>query len=157
VRAVLDLYAHGPCLALFGAAGRRCQACGASGRLSCHETWQYADNIGVARLKGFWALCNACHTVCHLGAWGLGVMPMPPGFDPAAHWCKVNRLDRAAWDRHEAAAWATWKNRGQRSWRVDLGRWADLMLAERRRGRRLLPEDQWPRRLTEAPARKGGG
>jgi hypothetical protein len=78
------------------------------------------------------------------------------GFTLGPHWCKVNGLDLAAWERHEAAAWATLEKRNQRSWRVDLGRWADLVPAERRRGRRLLPKDQWPRRPTEAPARKKG-
>jgi len=142
---------------VYDAAGHRCQACGARGVLYCHEGWTYYDNIGVVRLRGLRALCAACHAVCHLGAWGMGVMRTPPGFEPGAHWCKVNGVDRAAWERHEAAAWATWERRGRRVWRVDLGRWADLVPAERRRGRWLLPEDEWSDRRTGAARKKGGG
>ena len=158
---------------VYDAAGRRCQACGARGRLHCHERWQYDDKAGVARLKGFRALCGACHAVCHPGAFfvrmlerggvysvsgrvGLQVWDPKTGFTLEAHWCKVNGLDRADWERHLKATGTTQEKRNQRSWRVDLGRWADLVPAERRRGRRLLPKNQWPRRPTKAPARKKG-
>ncbi|MFO8012094.1 MAG: hypothetical protein R6X20_02195, partial [Phycisphaerae bacterium] len=129
---------------VYRAAGKRCQACGAEGRLNCHETWEYDDDAGVVRLKGFRALCWNCHAVCHLGAWSVGVMKGPADFDPAAHWCRINGLDMAAWRRHEAAAWATWDKRSERQWSVDLGRWADLVPPERRRGHWLRPEDEWP-------------
>ena len=158
---------------VYDAADLRCQACGARGRLHCHERWQYNDKTGVARLKGFRALCSACHAVCHPGSFfarmlkrggvyavagGGGFRAMDPktGFALGPHWCKVNGLDLAAWERHEAEAWATWERRGQRSWRVDLGRWADLVPAERRRGRRLLPKDRWPRRRRDPGSERFG-
>ncbi len=148
---------------VYDAAGHRCQACGASGRLACHERWQYNDKTGVARLKGFRALCFDCHAVCHPGAFfrrmlerggvysdsghvGLQAMDPKTGFTPPAHWGKVNGLDLAAWERHLKATGTTQEKQNSRSWRVDLGRWADLVPVERRRGRWLLPKYRWSRR-----------
>lgn len=50
---------------------QRCAVCGVSRkgrRLDCHEVWEYDDEAGVQRLKGFVALCYLCHRAKH-GIW----------------------------------------------------------------------------------------
>ena len=98
--------------AAYRAAGECCEVCGARGRLSCHEKWKYVDNIGVARLVGFEALCDLCHGVRHLGAVNLGVMG--PAITPervAEHACRVNDRTPADWERHVAEIFRLWERR----------------------------------------------
>jgi len=132
---------------VIAAVGGRCAVCGSRGRLYCHEKWQYLDKSGVARLRGFEALCRLCHVVRH-GDAGLGCMltgdcaKSRTFKEMAAHFCRVNRCSRARWRRYAAAAIRLWGRRSGRAWRVDLSRWAALVPTERRRGRWLLPTER---------------
>lgn len=122
------------------AARGRCGVCGASARLHCHETWQYLDDIGVARLKGFESLCSLCHAVRHLAPERLGHEGEPIDIVPALeHFCRVNGCSPAFCDRYVTKAWWLWGCRNQRRWRVDLGCWARLVPSHMRRGRFLRP------------------
>ena len=134
---------------VYRAADHRCKACGKGGRLNCHEVWKYDDKRGVARLTGFRALCPTCHEVCHTGSvdWFYSASPRPLDFEAAEYWCKVNGRGLAAWARHYRAAYRKREKRNRRRWRVDLGRWADLVPAKRRHGRWLLPWTEWPETL----------
>ncbi len=60
----------------FASAGRRCEVCGSSSNLECHELWKYYEpilrypddvKIGVQHLQGLIALCTECHEAHHLG------------------------------------------------------------------------------------------
>ncbi len=129
------------------AAGGACVICGARGRLNLHEKWQYLDKQGVARLVGLQVLCDLCHAVRHAG---LAVEARMYGVQNAErlaqHFCRVNRCDQAAWERHRKAALRRWKKRNQRSWRVDLGRLKGLLPGGPKDdglGGRLLWRPEW--------------
>lgn len=52
--------------------GNRCEICGSSSDLECHEYWEYHEPIieghfGIQRLVRLMALCSDCHDVHHLG------------------------------------------------------------------------------------------
>ena len=157
-------------------AGERCAICGRRVRIQCHEKWQYFNRLGVARLVGLEALCTLCHGTVHA--------PSPPGWplvlalcNPVygrsrAFWlkrcCRINGCTPAEWKRHEARAERLSNLRDFRPWRVDLGRWADLVRAKRRKGRWLLPEgprlgiwalsdkDEWVTRGERRAMRRAG-
>jgi len=51
-------------------AGYKCEICGEKGRrwpVECHEIWYYDDHKHIQTLKGFIALCPACHLCKHPG------------------------------------------------------------------------------------------
>lgn len=51
----------------YNLANNKCEICGSSGILECHEIWQYDDVKHIQTLIRFIALCNRCHTVKHPG------------------------------------------------------------------------------------------
>jgi len=134
-------------------AGGRCAICGRRGRnvrIHCHEKWQYLDNLGVARLVGLQALCTLCHGTVH----SPDVQTVRPGkrFRGPAFWlkrcCRINGCTPAEWERHEEEARQLWEYRSALAWRVDLGPWAPMLPAKRRKARWLLPKGRrvewWP-------------
>lgn len=44
-----------------------CMICGAKGRLSAHEIWEYDEACHIQKLIGLIALCDDCHMVKHIG------------------------------------------------------------------------------------------
>ena len=63
-------------------------------RMNCHEVWRYDDKKHIQYLKGFQALCDACHSIKH---WGRTVALVHEGKLPETylaelteHFCKVN-------------------------------------------------------------------
>lgn len=107
--------------------GHKCGICGATGRLNCHEVWEYDDQKQVQILKGFVALCDLCHHAKHIGLAKIladeGKLSMD---DVAAHFCQVNRCDYPVFLCHERDAWATWERRSKQDWNVGLGEYAVL-------------------------------
>jgi len=108
--------------------GHRCGLCGASGRLNCHEVWEYDDKRHIQTLVGFIALCDLCHHIKHIGLARIladeGKLSMD---DVVAHFCKVNGCDYSDFLNHEAGAWRTWESRSKHNWEVFLGKYADLV------------------------------
>lgn len=112
---------------VYAACDHRCSICGAKGRLHCHEVWAYEDATRVQRLDGFLALCESCHHIKHLGLAGILASQGKLDYDRlVAHFLRVNHCDRAAFERHRAAAFAQWEERSHYEWTLDLG---DLLAA----------------------------
>jgi hypothetical protein len=102
-----------------------CGICGAHDtRLSCHEIWEYDDELHIQRLKGFIALCALCHHVKHIGYAGLlaseGKLDMQLVI---RHFCQVNECSADAFTRHEEAAFDLWNKRNRYEWVTDLGKY----------------------------------
>jgi hypothetical protein len=57
--------------AQYKASNYRCEICGKSGMLHCHEVWNYDENDFVQRLARMIALCPECHEVKHIGLAGV--------------------------------------------------------------------------------------
>ena len=99
-----------------------CAVCGVSGvRLACHERWEYDDQRGIQRLRGFVALCDSCHAVKHIGHTGVvAVRAGRPELleDAIGHFMRVNRVDLEAFNAHKTEAFAVWRQRSARCrWR----------------------------------------
>jgi len=108
--------------------GHRCGICRANARLHCHEIWEYDDGNHIQTLRGFIALCEMCHHVKHLGLAGILASEGKLNYDAVvAHFCRVNGCNRATFEAHRTAAFATWEKRSRHQWTVDLGEWASLI------------------------------
>ena len=106
----------------------RCGVCGARARLHCHEIWHYDDHAHVQTLRGFIALCEWCHHIKHIGLAGILASRSELDYESVvAHFLRVNRCDRATFDRHRADAFAQFEQRSRHDWRTDLGPYASLV------------------------------
>jgi len=125
----------------------------------------YAESPAVARLVGFEALCSLCHAVRHFDTtdrWGIRGPKKIAGRgekmeefeeEPDAwirriqtahektveHFYRVNRCESGQLQQHWDRVLEVRKRRDERAWQVDLGRWAVLVPAQRRKGRLSLP------------------
>jgi hypothetical protein len=97
-------------------AGRRCEVCGAAGRLEAHERWAYDEARGIQTLRRLISLCNACHTATHFG------LAEKCGQRAAAmaQLMHVNRWTQDQAEAHVDQAFATWERRNQQDWALDL-------------------------------------
>jgi hypothetical protein len=95
----------------------RCEVCGAAGSLQAHERWRYEDAVGAQTLIRLICLCEDCHTATHFG------LARVLGKDPVAmrHLCKVNRWTPLEAEAHVEGAFAEWRQRSMREWRLDMG------------------------------------
>lgn len=99
----------------------KCGICGISGRMNCHEIWEYDDIKHVQILKGFIALCDKCHGVKHFG---LAVIKAKEGVidynDIVSHFCKVNKCSKAGFYGHMKKVFEKWKERNLHKWEIDM-------------------------------------
>lgn len=108
--------------------GNRCGVCGAEGRLNCHEIWKYDDHNHEQKLLGFIALCDLCHHVKHIGLAGILAFEGKLDYEKVVeHFMKVNGCDRKTFERHRDKAFGQWEKRSQHNWKVDLGKYRDLV------------------------------
>lgn len=113
--------------------GHKCGICGTdSGRLNCHEIWEYDDHNHEQRLIGFIALCDLCHHVKHIGLAGILASEGKLDYDKVVqHFTKVNGCDRRTFEEHKEQAFAQWRERSGYEWKVDLGAYKDLVANKR--------------------------
>ncbi len=108
--------------------GHKCGICEATGRLNCHELWEFDDQKQVQTLKGFVALCDLCHHVKHIGFAGIlareGKLNMD---DVEEHFCQVNGRDYPDYVNHSEKAWKLWGKRSKHDWKIELGEYASLV------------------------------
>lgn len=106
----------------------RCAICGASGKLNCHEIWEYDDEKHIQKLAGFIALCPLCHHVKHLGF--AQVLASEGKLDyrrVIEHFTKVNNCNVEDFRRHEKEVFEKWRERSRWEWKVDLGKYKKLL------------------------------
>lgn len=108
--------------------GSKCQTCGSTEKLHCHELWEFNDRSGVQRLVGLDTVCNMCHHVTHFGLTTILAAQGHLDIDAViAHFLKVNKCNLDTFRAHVETARATWEKRSKRKWRVDFGDYADLV------------------------------
>lgn len=114
--------------------GHKCGVCGTdSGKLNCHEIWEYDDHNHEQRLKGFIPLCDLCHHVKHIGRAGILASEGKLDYEKIVqHFMKVNGCDREIFEKHKEQAFAQWRERSRYEWKVDLGAYKDLVANKRR-------------------------
>lgn len=105
----------------------RCGICLSSGRLECHEIWQF-DNINhIQKLTGLIALCDLCHRVKHIGLSELHADQGKINYDTLVnHFMKINNCDRQTFTTHKNAAFALWEKRSLYQWRLDIGNYQNI-------------------------------
>lgn len=109
-----------------------CGICGASGRLECHERWEYDDVAHVQKLLGFFALCVWCHHVKHLGLADILVSEGKLDMERViAHFMRVNQCSRDDFEDARREAFAIWTRRNHYQWRTDLGAYSAMIIAPR--------------------------
>ena len=106
----------------------KCAICGATGRLNCHEIWDYDDTNNIQKLVGFTSLCTNCHNVKHIG---FAKMQADEGrFDfniVIDHFCKTNNCSKETYQEHHKEAFAEWRKRSKHDWKIDLGDYSELI------------------------------
>jgi 5-methylcytosine-specific restriction endonuclease McrA len=108
--------------------GSKCEICGSTDKLHCHEIWSYNDKSRVQKLMGFQTICNMCHFVKHVGlAQKLGQQGLLDYEAVIKHFLKVNKLKRPDFDAHRAEAIAVWEKRSKLKWKTELGSFERLI------------------------------
>ena len=98
-------------------ASYRCQGCGCTGRLYCHEVWQFNPATGYQWLRGFQALCELCHETKHITFLHGGGRHD----ELLQHFMQVNRLTRDEALSYVQQAHARQRELDQRHWIVNFG------------------------------------
>ena len=110
-------------------AGGKCQLCGSTDKLHCHEIWNYSDKARIQRLIGFQTVCNMCHFAKHIG---LAQRLSTQGyldFDAVVnHFLKVNKVKNSVFEEHLLQASRLWKKRSKCKWKTDLGEFKYLVM-----------------------------
>ena len=111
--------------------GSKCQICGSSEKLNCHEQWEFNDKTGVQKLVGLGTVCNMCHHATHFGrSTQLAAAGHLDIETVVMHFLKVNRCDAETFAKHLEKARAVWEERSQRMWRIDFGEFANLLVKD---------------------------
>jgi hypothetical protein len=112
----------------YNIANYKCQICGVSGRLNCHEIWEYDDKKHIHKLRGFIALCDDCHMIKHMGFAGIqaskGLIDMDKLIE---HFMKVNNVDEKTFNGHEKDAFEVWHERSKYEWEQDFGEYSKFI------------------------------
>ena len=107
---------------------QKCVICGATGRLNCHEVWQYDDANRIQRLRGFVALCTMCHHVKHLGIANILATQGHLDYqDLVQHFMAVNECDRKTFEDYRTRVFDEWEERSKHDWSVDFGEYAEIL------------------------------
>lgn len=111
----------------------RCEICDAEAKsLDCHERWRYDEESHVLTLEGFMALCKSCHLVKYIGL--AGVLASQGQLDMrniVRHFMVVNDCSREQFETHSAQTRRVWKERSQQKWKVDFGKYKELLPSDK--------------------------
>jgi len=118
-------------------AGNVCEICGASGKLYCHEIWEYDDKKRIQGLRGFEAVCSLCNLVKHIGLANILAVQGKLDYETVVvHFMKVNNVNREEFEKHRREAFALWKERSKTEWKTDFGELSNLLPDETSEDRR---------------------
>jgi len=113
-------------------AGYKCSVCGrGKASLYCHEVWEYDDDKHIQKLKGFVALCLACHMIKHIGYAGIqGEAGRLDYNSLIRHFMRVNGCSYQDFVLARDMAFEVWEERSMYEWSIELGEYEGL-IAER--------------------------
>lgn len=117
----------------------KCAICEATGRLNCHEIWDYDDTNNIQQLKGFTALCTNCHNIKHIG---FAQMQADEGrFDfnmLIEHFCKINNCTKKTYQEHRKEAFSEWHKRSEHDWKIDFGDYSEIIQSNLKKKNKFL-------------------
>ena len=100
----------------------RCQVCGSTGKMFCHEVWLYDDDRHIQKLDGFEALCELCHNAKHIGLAGIKGMTGELDYNSLIrHFKRVNGCSYEEFVLARDVAFEVWEGRSAWEWTQDLG------------------------------------
>jgi hypothetical protein len=102
-------------------AGYRCEICHASGEMNAHEKWIFDDKKLLQIFNGVECCCTMCHDTHHFGR-SLIVYDSPRIERIIRHWCRVNKLMFADFQRHRAEVFAIYAQRANKQYTVMVGK-----------------------------------
>jgi len=108
--------------------GMKCEICGSSEKLNCHEHWEFDETTNTQKLTGLGTLCNMCHHVAHFGR--SEQIAAEGHLDIQAvinHFLKVNNCTPHVFSKHEGEALAIFLERSRIHWKVDFGSFSELI------------------------------
>lgn len=97
-------------------AGHKCEICSATGRMECHEIWEYNETDLIQRLTGFVCLCKDCHRVKHPGLAKLKGEELLV----EQQLMKVNNMTEYEAINYLMESFKTWENRNRYKWMIDI-------------------------------------
>lgn len=105
--------------AVYRRARYRCQICGRTGRMYCHEIWHLNEQTGYQWLMGFEALCEDCHGVKHI----IYVHDNPRRARLLEHFITVNSLTKEQAEEYLLAT-SRWQKRiNRKPWVINYGQY----------------------------------
>jgi hypothetical protein len=108
--------------------GYKCGLCDATGKITCHEMWNYDDEHHIQRLEGFIALCTMCHFIKHIGLAGILANQGKLDFDKLVeHFMKVNKCDQDTFEAHYDEELNKWFERTKFDWKIDFGEFNSII------------------------------
>lgn len=115
----------------------RCETCGAeiaeAKDIKAHEDWEYDTSrpVAVAKLARISLVCWYCHSAEHFMQTLILVEDGKISWDAVEktieHFCQVNQVDRATFERDRERAFAEWTELSALEWNVDYGKFSDLV------------------------------
>jgi len=108
--------------------GNKCGVCKVSGKVNCHEIWDYDDNSHIQKLIGFIALCDLCHHVKHIGLADILSSKGELDFDKVVnHFIRINNCTKNIFEKYREEAFKKWRERNQYKWELNLGGYDSLI------------------------------
>jgi hypothetical protein len=108
--------------------GLKCEICGSSNKLNCHEHWEFDEGTNTQRLMGLGTVCNMCHHVAHIGRSkqlaAQGHLNLEAVID---HFLKVNGVDLETFVKHEDEARKLFVERSAIQWNIDFGLYSEFL------------------------------
>lgn len=99
-------------------AKNKCQICGATGKMDCHEVWKYDDKNHIQELVNLQAICSMCHMVKHFGFSTLRLhMPQEK---LVKHFMQVNKCSRKDFIKHLSQETQKFNERSQYEWQISI-------------------------------------
>ncbi len=99
-----------------------CVICKADGtKMHAHEVWEFDDKKKIQRLIDIQCCCVLCHDVHHFGR-SSQVYSLRYQEQLIRHWCKVNKLTKADFQRHLQVIHTISKKRTRFHYQVKVGR-----------------------------------
>ncbi len=110
-------------------AGYKCSVCGrGKASLYCHEVWEYDDDKHIQKLKGFVALCLACHMIKHIGYAGIQSEAGKLDYNGLVrHFKRVNNCSYGDFVMARDIAFEVWEERSWHEWTIELGEFGGLI------------------------------
>ncbi len=107
----------------------RCGICHAdTGRLYCHEVWQYDDTAHIQKLNDLIILCEMCNRCKHLGLTkNLALEGKVDLSKVIEHFMRVNQCSYEEYQAYDNEAFKTWRERNKHEWTTDFGVYAHLV------------------------------